>query len=60
MPTRKLEDRNIRKISKIGRSSYGITIPIEVIRAFGWKERQKVILKIDSKKKTIVISDWKP
>lgn len=60
MPTRKLEDKNIRKISKMGGSSYGITIPIEVIRAFGWHERQKVFLKIDSKKKTVLITDWKP
>jgi antitoxin component of MazEF toxin-antitoxin module len=59
MPTRKLVDKNIRKISKMGGSSYGITIPIEVIREFGWKERQKVVLKIDSKKKFIVILDWK-
>jgi len=57
---KKLEDRNIRKITRIGNISYGITIPIEVIRQFGWKERQKVILKIDSKNKIIVVRDWKP
>lgn len=59
MSDRKREDRNIRKITKIGGSSYGITIPIEVIREFGWREHQKVILKIDPKKKSIVIRDWK-
>ncbi|PIS21461.1 hypothetical protein COT51_02660 [candidate division WWE3 bacterium CG08_land_8_20_14_0_20_41_15] len=60
MSDKKLEDRNIRKITRIGNISYGITIPIEVIRQFGWKERQKVILKIDSKNKIIVVRDWKP
>lgn len=59
MPTRKQEDRNIRKLTKIGGSSYGVTIPIEVIREFGWKERQKLILKMNPKKKSIVICDWK-
>lgn len=59
MPDKKSKDKNIRKISKMGGSSYGITIPIEIIREFGWKERQKVVLKIDSKKKAILISDWK-
>ena len=59
MSDRKQEDRNIRKITKIGGSSYGITLPIEVIRQFGWKERQKLILGINPKKKLIVIKDWK-
>jgi bifunctional DNA-binding transcriptional regulator/antitoxin component of YhaV-PrlF toxin-antitoxin module len=59
MSDKKQEDRNIRKITRIGSISYGITIPIEVIRKFGWKERQKVILKIDPKKKSITIKDWK-
>jgi len=45
--------------AKIGGGSYGITIPIEIIRKFGWKERQKVLLKADPKKKSIVIKDWK-
>lgn len=59
MSDKKQEDRNIRKITKIGGSSYGITIPIEVIRKFGWRERQKLILKINPKRRTILIKDWK-
>ena len=43
---RKLEERNIRKITKMaGGSSYGITLPIEDFRAIGWKEKQKVVVK---------------
>lgn len=57
---RKLENRNIRKLTKMaGGSSYGITLPIDVIREFKWKERQKLQLKIDKKKKRIVVEDWK-
>jgi len=59
MPRRKISKRNIRKITKVGGRSYAITLPIEVIRSFKWKERQKVILKINKKRKTITIKDWK-
>jgi len=57
---RKLEERNIRKITKTSKgTSYSITLPIEVIRRWGWKERQKVQLMINDKKKEITIKDWK-
>jgi len=59
MARRKLENRNIRKITKVaGGSSYGVTLPRDVIRRWRWKERQKVVLEIDEKKKTIKIKDW--
>lgn len=50
-------DKNIRKITKIGGKSYGIIIPIEMIRELKWKERQKVIVKLERRK--VVIGDWK-
>jgi len=57
---RKLENKNIRKITKIaGGTSYAITLPIDAVRRWGWKERQKVVLELDEKNKTIKIKDWK-
>jgi len=56
MSRRKLSDNHIRKIMKNG-DSYSITIPIEIIREFGWKEKQKVVVK--KKGKSFVVSDWK-
>ena len=51
---------NIRKITKLsGGKSYGITLPIRVMRKFRWKERQKLELEIDEKRKRIIIKDWK-
>lgn len=50
-------DKNIRKITKIGGKSYGIIIPIEMIRQLKWKERQKVIIGL--KRRRITIKDWK-
>ena len=58
MSKRKTLKRSIRKITKVGGKSYAVTLPIEVIRLFNWKERQKVILKINKRKKTITIKDW--
>ena len=57
---RKLENRNIRKITKLaGGTSYGITLPIDVVRRWGWKEKQKVVLEVDEKRRVIRVSDWK-
>ncbi len=50
---------NIRKITKLsGGKSYGITLPISVIRDLKWKERQKVVVEYDKRRKRIVIKDW--
>ncbi len=58
MPRRNLEDRNIRKLSKSGGNSGSIcvTLPIEIVRELGWKEKQKVVVKKHGK--GIIISDW--
>ncbi len=60
MKTRRISsENNIRKITKTaGGSSYSITLPIDVIRRWGWKERQKVELEIDEENKVIKIRDW--
>ena len=54
----KLEDRNIRKLSK-GGNSYYVTLPIEAIRKLGWKKTQKLVVEIDERRERIVIKDWK-
>ncbi|MFA4819129.1 MAG: hypothetical protein WC621_04790 [Patescibacteria group bacterium] len=56
MPVRKAGDANIRKLTKIGQKSIGLTLPIEVIRELGWKERQKVVVKMSRKR--LIIKDW--
>jgi len=56
---RKIEKRNIRKITKTSSgTSYAITLPIDVVRRWRWKEKQKVVLDIDEKKRVIKIKDW--
>jgi len=56
MPRRKLEDKNIRKITTSGRS-YAVTLPKEIMTKLKWKKKQKVVVK--QKGKSIVITDWK-
>jgi len=57
MPAQQPKGSNIRKLTKIGGKSIGLTLPIEMVRKLGWKERQKVIVKV--KGKTIIIKDWR-
>lgn len=56
MANRKMSKRNIRNIQR-HQSTYSVTIPVEIIKEFGWKERQKVVVKKFGKGK-IIIKDW--
>ena len=52
-------EQNIRKLAKVGGgNTYSLTLPIENVREFGWKEGQKVVVKADRKRKRFVIQDW--
>lgn len=57
MSVRKAGESNIRKLTKIGKKSIGLTLPIEVVRKLGWKEKQKVVVK--KVRGGILIKDWK-
>jgi antitoxin component of MazEF toxin-antitoxin module len=54
---RKIEDKNIRKLARSGKTSLAVTIPRDFIVEVGWHEKQKVVVKKQGK--NIVISDWK-
>lgn len=56
MATRKLEEKNIRKILKNG-DSYAVTIPIEIMNGLKWKEKQKVVVK--KIRGGFAVKDWK-
>jgi len=57
MPRRKLEDNNIRKLTKSGNGSIGLTLPIETVRDLGWREKQKVVVK--RVRGGVLVKDWK-
>ena len=48
----------VRKIGKVGRYSYCITIPKTIVQDLGWRERQKVVVSRDGR--SLTIRDWKP
>ena len=51
--------RQIRKLTKVGGGkSYSLALPVEIIRKFKWKERQKLTVTVDLKNKKLVIRDW--
>ncbi len=57
MTTRKIEERDIRSLSKSSKgTSYYVTIPIEYIRKLKWRSKQKLEVKLYQDR--IIIRDW--
>lgn len=54
---KKLSEQNIRKLTKVGRQSIAVTIPIEIVRELKWKERQKVV--VEKVRGGVLVKDWK-
>lgn len=54
---RKNEEENIRKITRLGKTSLAVTLPIDIVSELGWKEKQKVIVK--KVRGGALIKDWK-
>ena len=58
MGRRKIGEHNTRKLTRMGGGkSLGLTLPIDLVRKLGWKERQKVVVKKRGKK--LITEDWK-
>jgi len=57
MSDKKESEKNIRKLTRVGKTSLCVTIPVEMVKKLKWKERQKVVLNLKSA--TITIKDWK-
>ena len=53
----KLKDKNIRKITRVGKTSLAVTMPKELAADLGWREKQKV--RVDRIKGGVVIRDWR-
>lgn len=57
MPRRNVASEHIRNIQQ-SRGCYSVSIPIKLMREFGWRERQKLVVKKHGKGK-LLIEDWK-
>ena len=47
-----------RKLTRLGKSSYYVVIPPQIVRKLKWRERQKLV--VTRKGKSVAIRDWKP
>ncbi|KKQ14237.1 MAG: hypothetical protein US30_C0003G0063 [Candidatus Moranbacteria bacterium GW2011_GWF2_36_839] len=47
----------MNKITRVGKTSLAVTIPIEMYKELGWKEKQKVVVK--RVRGGVEIKDWK-
>lgn len=56
MANRSHKERNVRALQQ-SNGTYHITLPKEMVKALGWRERQK--LEVDKRGKKLVIVDWK-
>ncbi|MFZ1720167.1 MAG: AbrB/MazE/SpoVT family DNA-binding domain-containing protein [Candidatus Moraniibacteriota bacterium] len=50
-------DKSTRKLTKLGGKSIGLTLPIELVRELGWREKQKVT--VTRVRGGVMIKDWK-
>ena len=58
MARRRGEEANVRKLSKNGGGSISITLPIELVRALGWRDGQKVEVRRSGT--SLIVKDWRP
>ena len=54
---KKTADNSVRKLTKLGGKSIGLTLPIELVRELGWREKQKVVVK--RVRGGVLVKDWK-
>ena len=57
MARNKKEEREVRKLTKVGKKTIAVTIPIEIVRELKWKEKQKVTVK--RVRGGVLVKDWK-
>lgn len=50
--------QSVHKLKKASVYSYTLTIPKEVVERYGWKEKQKLVIK-DKGNGKLEISDWR-
>ncbi len=57
MANKKTNETEVRKLTKVGKQSIAVTIPIEIVRELKWREKQKVTVK--RVRGGVLIKDWK-
>ena len=50
--------KHIHKLTKISQHSYSLIIPKEIVKKYGWRERQKMTIE-DKGRGRLEIKDWR-
>jgi antitoxin component of MazEF toxin-antitoxin module len=50
-------EKNIRKVTRVGKHSLSVVIPADIVRELGIRERQKLVVRRSGQK--IIVEDWK-
>lgn len=45
MANAKAGKKGVRKLTKLGKKSVAVTLPIEMVKELGWREKEKVTVK---------------
>ncbi len=53
----KSSSQPIRKLMKLGGTSYCVTLPLALVRELKWQKKQKVV--ITKRGDKLIIEDWK-
>jgi hypothetical protein len=60
MPRRPKAEENIRSLTKLaGGRSFAITLPLDLVRKWGWDVRMELRLRVDEKTRQIIIEKKK-
>jgi hypothetical protein len=54
---KKTKDKNVRKLMRLGKTSLGITLPVELLVELNWREKQKLVVK--KVRGGVLVKDWK-
>ncbi len=47
-----------RKLTKVSKYSYVLSIPKEIVEKYGWREKQKIAI-VDKGRGKVEIKDWR-
>lgn len=54
---RKESESHIRRLQKMGKYTYYVTIPAREIDELGWREKQRIVVERDGD--SFIVRDWK-
>lgn len=51
-------EKHVHKLNKTSGHSYSLIIPKEIVKKYGWREKQKIVIE-DQGRGRLLIRDWR-